>query len=268
MQGIEFDDVAGGQNDRPLHDVLQLTDIARPGMLTQRRIGSGRQAQSGATGASAVIGKEMTRQRSDILASLPQRRNQQGKDVQAIEQVLTKVTPGHGVGHVAIGSGDDADIEDHRLLAADPLDFALLQDAQQLGLQAERHFGDLVEQQTAVLRLLELAGLRVLRAAEGALFVTEKGGLEQAVRNGRAIDGHERALAARRVLVNEARHHLLANAAFAGQQDRAVTLCDPPGQCKEVDTQRIDGDHPLVIVALPADDSAARVRAAPSARTA
>jgi hypothetical protein len=35
-------------------------------------------------------------------------------------------------------------------------------------LQAKRHFGDLVEQQRAVLRLLELAGLRVLGAAEGA----------------------------------------------------------------------------------------------------
>ncbi len=53
----------------------------------------------------------------------------------------------HGFGHIAVGGGNDADVERNRLLAAHPLDFALLQHAQQLGLQAERHFRDFVEQQ-------------------------------------------------------------------------------------------------------------------------
>jgi hypothetical protein len=60
-------------------------------------------------------------------------------------------------------------------LAADPFDLAFLEDAQQFRLQAERHFGDLRRAATcSVLRLLELAGLRLLRTGERALFVSRR----------------------------------------------------------------------------------------------
>ena len=78
------------------------------------------------------------------------------------------------------------------LLAAQALDLALLQHAQQLGLQAERHLGDLVQQQRAAVRLLELAGVGAGGAGEGALLVAEQRRLEHVLGNRGAVDGHER----------------------------------------------------------------------------
>ncbi len=83
--------------------------------------------------------------------------------------------------------------------AAEALDFAFLQHAQQLGLQAERHLGDFVEQQRAALRLLELAGVRGVRAGEGAALVAEQHGFEHVLGDRRAVDGDEGSVGARGV---------------------------------------------------------------------
>ncbi|KFB70942.1 MAG: hypothetical protein AW09_003941 [Candidatus Accumulibacter phosphatis] len=247
MQGIDVDDVASGKNDRSLDNVFQFADIAWPGPALQGSLGGGGQAQARTTGAAAVCSQKMTRQGSDILTALPQGRDHQWKDVEPIEQILAKQAPRHAVGDVPIGGGNDTQIEAYRLAAPHPLDFTLLENAQQLGLQSQRHFGDFVEQQGSMLRLFKLAGLGVLSATESPLFITEKRGFEQTVRNRRTIDGDEWTLAARRVLVNIARHHFLAHTALATQQNRGVGLRDSPGQGKEIAGHRIDGDHPIVI---------------------
>jgi hypothetical protein len=63
--------------------------------------------------------------------------------------------------------------------AADALELALLQHAQQLGLQVERHLADLVEEQRAAVGELERAGARGDGAGERALLVAEQLALEQ-----------------------------------------------------------------------------------------
>ncbi len=74
------------------------------------------------------------------------------------------------------------------LRAADAVDHALLDRAQQLGLQAHVHLGDFVEQQRAAIGLLELADAARERAGEGALLVAEQFGFQQVLRDRRAID--------------------------------------------------------------------------------
>ncbi len=61
-------------------------------------------------------------------------------------------------GEVAVGRGDDADI-DLDPAAADALEGLLLQGAHDLALGFQRHVGDLVEEQRAAMRLLEGADL-------------------------------------------------------------------------------------------------------------
>src|SRR5690554_5549966 len=73
-----------------------------------------------------------------------------------------------------------------------PLHLALLQYAQQLGLQRQGHFRYLVQQQGAAVGLLELARLGGDSSGEGALLVTEQGRLQHVLRNGCAVDGNER----------------------------------------------------------------------------
>ena len=106
--------------------------------------------------------------------------------------------------------------------AAEAFDFAFLQHAQQLGLQRQRHLGDFVEQQRAALRLLELAGVRIDRAGEGAALVTEQHGFEHVLGDGRAVDRDEAVLRARTGAMNEPRQHFLAGAGFADDQHRAI----------------------------------------------
>ena len=60
------------------------------------------------------------------------------------------------------------------LRAADRLDLALLDRAQQLHLRGQRQFADLVEEQRAAGGLDELAGVLLGRAGEGALLVAEQ----------------------------------------------------------------------------------------------
>ena len=75
---------------------------------------------------------------------------------------------------------------------ADPDDDPLLERAQQLHLQRERHLADLVEEQRAAVGRLELALLVGDRAGEGALHVAEQLALEQVLGDGAAVDGDER----------------------------------------------------------------------------
>ena len=59
-----------------------------------------------------------------------------------------------------MGGAHDAGVDVDRLAAADPLDDALLKEAQQLDLQRQRDVADLVEEQSPALRQLNLADVR------------------------------------------------------------------------------------------------------------
>ena len=61
---------------------------------------------------------------------------------------------------VAVGGGDHARMALPALRLADALVLAVLQHAQQLRLQLERQLADLVQEQRAVPRVLEVAGAR------------------------------------------------------------------------------------------------------------
>jgi hypothetical protein len=71
-----------------------------------------------------------------------------------------------------------------------------LQHAQQLGLQRQRHLRNFIEQQRAALRLFELAGVRRMRAGEGAALPAEQDRLQHVLGDGGAVDGDEVAVAA------------------------------------------------------------------------
>ena len=60
---------------------------------------------------------------------------------------------------IDVGGGDEAELHLDRLAAADPLDLAFLDRAQQLGLQVELQIADLVEEERAAVGQLELADL-------------------------------------------------------------------------------------------------------------
>ena len=106
--------------------------------------------------------------------------------------------------------------------AAEALELALLQDAQELGLRCQAHLADLVEEQHAAGGQLDLPGLGLLCAREGAALVAEELGLEQLLGERRAVQRDERAAFARGGLVDEARDDFLARAGLAADHDGRV----------------------------------------------
>ncbi len=113
-------------------------------------------------------------------------------------------------------------VDAHDAIAADRPVLALLEHAQQLGLEVGRHLANLVEQQRAPLRHLEQPFLVRLRAGEGPLLVAEQLRLDQVLGDGGAVDLDERALGALAVVVDRVGDELLAGAVLPLDEDVGV----------------------------------------------
>ena len=218
--------------------------------------------------------QEVLGQRQDVLGAVAQRRQVDVDDVQPVEQVLAEAAVRQALFQILVGGGDDAHVD---LLAArrpQRPDLALLQDAQQLGLQRGRQLADLVEEQGAAVGLDEQAGAIRARVGERAALVAEQLALQQRVGDGGAVDGDERAFAARAVEVERLRHQLLAGARLAGDQHRRRRTRQPPDEREHLlhDGRPADDVVEAVVALRPRraaapPPSAARVRRAPSPRT-
>src|SRR5258705_13982602 len=121
----------------------------------------------------------MTDEQRDIIGALAQRRQMNMVDVDAIEEVLTKASFFDALPQVDISCCDYPHVEAHCIDAADAVDFALLEDAQQLRLELERQIADLVEKDGAAVGLLEAADAHLASVGEGALHVAEQFVLKQ-----------------------------------------------------------------------------------------
>src|SRR6187402_1447378 len=79
-----------------------------------------------------------------------------------------------------------------RAIASEPLVLALLEQPKQLGLHLERELADLVQENRAVLGLLEAADAPRRSPREGALFVPEELTFQERARDRAAVHFHER----------------------------------------------------------------------------
>ena len=127
---------------------------------------------------------------------------------------------------IAVGGGDDPDVDPDVVLAAEPGELAVLQHLEQLRLQRKAHVADLVEEHRAVVGELELAGLVLDRAGERAALEAEQLRLEQLGRQRRAVHLDERLVAPERGGIERPRDQLLAGAALAANQDGHVGVGD------------------------------------------
>ena len=126
-----------------------------------------------------------------------------------------------------MGRADDAHV--YRLrLATDRHHLALLQHAQQAGLQSQWHVANLVQQQGATIGLQQLAAHAFLACTgKAAAAVAEQFALDQAFRDRGAVDGDERLAAPLAGLVHGLGKSLLATAGLAAQQQRHIALEHP-----------------------------------------
>ena len=177
----------------------------------------------------------MPHQRANILLAFPQWREVDRDDVQTIVQVLAEPALRDHRHQVAVGRRDNAHVDADFLPSAHTPDPAGLKCSQQASLRFRRHVPDLVEEQGAAVRLLELADLLRNRAREGTALMTKQLAFEQVMRDSGHVNCHEWAGPARAELVDGFGHQFLSRTAFAGHEDRQVVAQDP-------------GDHPVDVL--------------------
>ena len=160
----------------------------------------------------------------NVFDAMPQRRHPQLHHVQPIEQVLAEPAVRHFGVELAIGGGDDLDVDLLRNRRADRRHLVLLQHAQQLGLQLERHLADFVEKDDAARGSAEHAQAAAGGAGKRAFLVAEQLALGQRRGEGGAVDRDERLVAARTELVQQSGPDLFTGAGLAGDQDGTTDL--------------------------------------------
>ena len=221
--------VAFGHDVRAADGVLQFAHVARPMIFFQRLDDVGGDGFRLALLFARDFFQKIVHQQRNVVAPLAQRRNVNAHDVEPVKQILAELPRRHGGFQRLVRGGDDAHVHLDRLVAADALERAALQHAQNFRLRRGRHVADFVEENRAFVALLEFADALDGRAGERAAFVAEEFAFEQLFGNGGAIDRQKRLLAAVAVMINRAGDKFLAGAAFAGDE-RGGVRCRPPGR--------------------------------------
>ena len=203
--------------------------LPRHGSALSRASAAALSGRAGRPLAWASLAAKWRASAIDVVRPLAQGRQLQRQHVEPVQQVLAERALGHGPLQVAVAGRDQADVDRDRACAADAVDLALLDRAQELGLQARLHLADLVQEQRAATGLLEPPDPPRHGAGERALLVAEQLGFEQMVGDRGAVDRDERALRAPAVAVQKARDHLLAGPALAGDQHAGLGGRDSAG---------------------------------------
>ncbi len=153
---------------------------------------------------------------------IAQRRNRDLEHAEAKEQIAAEAALRHHFGQVAVGRGDDARVELSRLFAPDRAHLLVLDRVQKLGLHLHRQLADFVEKERSLVGREEQSPARLVGARECASRMTEELAFHQLFRNGAAIHGDERLLAAQALLVDGAGQYPFPCAALPDDQHRAV----------------------------------------------
>ncbi len=120
------------KNHGALQKILQLADVARPLPCHQRIHGLRRNGFDGLAHAAGVARNKMTHQDGNVGDAVAQRRRKNRKHLEAVKEVAAELFFRDHFGQIAIGGGDQAHIDGDGPRAAEALDLALLQGAQQV----------------------------------------------------------------------------------------------------------------------------------------
>ena len=177
-----------------------------------------RQGQRRAARLAGDAREQRLAKQGQVFAALAQGRHDEFNDVQAVIQVLPEVAGLHLGGQVFVGGADDAHVYRLFLGGAQRANAPLLYGAQQLGLHGQGQVADFVQKQRAARSGLKKTNTVLRGAGVGAFACAEKFGFEQVLRNGAAIDGHERPAGAVAACMHGIGHQLFARARFAVHQ--------------------------------------------------
>src|SRR5260370_17205185 len=107
----------------------------------------------------------MSRENGDVFLAVAQRRHEERNYIQAIKQILTKGAARDFLLEIFVGGGEDANIHGEGLAGADWLEALFFEHAQDLGLRAQAHVSDFVQEQRPPAPFLEFSFFSLRRPA-------------------------------------------------------------------------------------------------------
>jgi hypothetical protein len=219
MEMFRFDHGAITLDQRPLHEVFQFTDVARKIVFLQRS--QVRRTHGGVRDAHfrGEQAQKVSHQHRDVFLPVAQGRHMNCEPREPKIEVLAEPTRGHRCFEIRVGAGEQPHLHLLRRRGAHRNELTVFEHPQQLDLQPQRHFADLIDKQGPVVRLLEIPLVIGGGTAERTLAVTEDGRLRQLVRNGAAVHRHERVARQLAPIMDDAGDQFLARPALAGDQD-------------------------------------------------
>src|SRR5262249_7760103 len=131
-------------------------------------------------------------QQRNIVAPVAQSRQVHLHYVESVVQILAEFALLYHLAQISVRGAHQADIDANGLVGAQALEIAFLQHAQQLRLQAQRQFADLVEKQGSVVRALDASLPAAQGTGERTLFVTKQFVFDQRFWQVGAGKGHQR----------------------------------------------------------------------------
>src|SRR5262245_42540970 len=179
----------------------------------------------------------------DVFPALPQGRNLNGCDADAIEEIASKAAGAHVGEQIAVARGHQPELNLAWAVAAEWIDLTALQDPQEVGLDLERHLPDLVEKEGPRVGRLDLPDHPGAPSpGESALYVAEQLARHGVSRQAPAVDGDEGPVPPRPVLVDRAGEELLAHSRLPLQEDGGVQAREHPRLVHRLPQERAPAD--------------------------
>ena len=165
-----------------------------------------------------------------IAAPAAQRRQRNVNHVDPEKKVLAKGSVGHGVFDVAVRGRDDSNIHRRLAVCTDGADLPLLQSTKELGLQAQRHAADFVQEERSTVSFHEQTPPRGAGIRERTLGVSEQFTFEETFGNAGAVDRNERLLISAAAAMQGMGNKLLSGSRFPGDKHGGLGIGQPGEQ--------------------------------------
>src|SRR5215471_6952758 len=158
---------AVGGEDCALHQIFQFADVAGPVVLfkSPERLFADRSDRT--FESRVVLINEMAREQRDVTQPVAQRGQSDREDIKAVKKVGAEFAFVDQSLERLIGRGYDTDFDANALRAAQSLEDAGLQHAQEPPLYLQRDLADFIQKDRAAVGQLESPRLGRLRSGEG-----------------------------------------------------------------------------------------------------
>src|ERR1044071_5490301 len=148
---------ASRKNDGPFNEVLELPNVAWPRIIHERPHRLRRNPLDVFVHLTRVLMGEVPSEYGDVLRVIAQRRRRDREYLKAVVEIASKELVAHHLSQVAVGGGDEPDVNRNRPGSSQPLERLLLESPEQFGLQIERNVTNFIQKQGASVRHLEPA---------------------------------------------------------------------------------------------------------------